>query len=68
MARKKTPTKNAEAQTRYRAKHLGTEGEGARINMVVSHEAKAALEKLAAEWDVPQRLVIERLLLKVGGG
>lgn len=54
---------NAEAQARYRAKHLGTEGEGARLNMIVSHGAKLQLEKLATERGVSQRLVIERLLM-----
>lgn len=52
----------AERQAAYRARHLRGDGEGARLNMVVSVQAKAQMERLAARYGVTQREVVERLL------
>ena len=55
---------NAEAQARYRAKHLHAPEtiDAARINQVVGISAKAQLERLARHYGVSQRAMLEKLL------
>ena len=56
-------TNNATRQAAYRARHLhDIEGQGMRINTVVSIHAKKALERLAACYGVTQRQMLERVL------
>ena len=56
---------NAERQATYRARHLsGVEGQGERLNIDISVQAKRALERLATCYGVTQRTMIERLLLE----
>ncbi len=66
MAKRRKPTSaqsNAERQAAYRQRHLyDVDGQGERINMVVSVQAKAQLERLARHYGVTQREVIERVL------
>jgi len=50
---------NRRRQAAYRARHAGTP----RLNMLVTPEAKLMLGRLAAEYALPQRVVIETLLL-----
>jgi hypothetical protein len=58
-------TTNAQRQAAYRAKHLqGVEGQGERLNIVISAQAKRSLERLASCYGVTQRAMIERLLLE----
>lgn len=52
---------SAERQAAYRARHL-KDGEGERINMVVSLGAAMALRRLAAHRGNTQRQVLENLL------
>lgn len=55
---------NAERQHEYRQRHLKGEGPGlARLNMLITDETKAALELLATTFSMPQRDVIEHLIL-----
>ena len=55
---------NAEAQARYRAKHLhiAETVDAARINQVVGISAKSSLERLARHYGVSQRAMLEKLL------
>lgn len=56
-------TNNAARQAAYRARHLqDVEGQGMRINTVVSIYAKNALQRLAVCYGVTQRQMLERLL------
>ena len=56
-------TNNATRQAAYRARHLqDVEGQGMRINTVVSIYAKNALQRLAAYFGVTQRQMLERVL------
>lgn len=66
MARRRKPTSaqsNAARQAAYRQRHLhGIDGQGERINMVVTVQAKAQLERLARHYGVTQRELIVRIL------
>ena len=66
MAKSRKPTSaqsNAERQTAYRQRHLhDVEGQGERINMVVTVQAKAQLERLARHYGVTQREILARVL------
>jgi hypothetical protein len=54
---------NAERQRAYRERHLkDAEGEGERINTVVSMSAKRSLERLASCYGVTQRAMLEQIL------
>jgi hypothetical protein len=54
---------NAERQRAYRERHLkATDGQGERINIVVSLHAKRQLERLAHCYGVTQRAMLERVL------
>jgi hypothetical protein len=57
----KTP---AERQAAYRQKHLhDLEGNKARLNLVIEHSAKLALNRLANRYGVTQTELLERLIL-----
>ncbi len=66
MAKRRKPTSaqsNAERQAAYRQRHLhDVDGQGERINMVVTVQAKAQLERLARYYGVTQREVLARVL------
>ena len=66
MARRRKPTSaqsNAARQAAYRQRHLhDVDGQGERINMVVSAQAKAQLERLSRHYGVTQREVLARVL------
>ena len=66
MAKRRKPTSaqsNAARQAAYRQRHLhDVDGEGERINMVVTVQAKAQLERLARHYGVTQREVLARVL------
>lgn len=54
---------NAQRQAAYRARHLhDIDGQGERINAVVSINAKCALERLASYYGITHRAVLERAL------
>ncbi len=54
---------NAERQAAYRRRHLhGVDRQGERINMVVTVQAKAQLERLARHFGETQREVLARVL------
>lgn len=54
---------NAERQAAYRQRHLhDVDGQGERINMVVTVQAKAQLERLARHYGVTQRELLARVL------
>ena len=54
---------NAARQAAYRQRHLhDVDGQGERINMVVTVQAKAQLERLARHYGVTQREVLARVL------
>ena len=54
---------NAERQRAYRQRHLqDVDSIGARLNLVVSVQAKAQLGRLARHHGVSQRAMLERLL------
>ena len=69
MAKRRKPassTSNAERQAAYQQRHLrAVEGQGARINMVVTVQAKAQLERLARHYGVTQRELLARVLADV---
>jgi len=71
MARRRTRTpvtSNAERQAAYRQRHLlDVDGQGARINMVVTVQAKAQLERLARHYGVTKRELIARVLVEEEG-
>jgi hypothetical protein len=57
---------NAERQRAYRERHLkALDGQGERLNLVISLHAKRALERLASHYGVTQRAVLERVLADV---
>ena len=59
------PTPNAQRQAAYRARHLqSVDGEGVRLNLILSVHAKCALERLAGAHDLTQRAMLERLLVQ----
>jgi len=66
MAKRRKPTSaqsNAARQAAYRQRHLyDVDGQGERINMVVTVQAKAQLERLARHYGVTQREVLARVL------
>ncbi len=66
MAKRRKPTSaqsNAERQAAYRQRHLNdVDGQGERINMVVTVQAKAQLERLARHYNVAQRELLIRVL------
>ena len=54
---------NAERQRAYRQRHLqDVDSIGARLNLVVSVQAKAQLRRLARHHGISQRAMVERLL------
>jgi len=56
---------NAERQAAYREKHLKHEnGTKERLNMLVSIQAKAKLERIAICYGVTRAEVVERLLIQ----
>lgn len=59
---------NAERQRQYRQRHLAdVDGQGHRLNLVVSVPAGAQLERLAKHYGVTKRAMIERLLAEAEG-
>ena len=59
---------NAARQAAYRARHLqDVNGDGERINAVVSVAAKAQLGRLARHYGVTKRAVLDRLLRDAEG-
>lgn len=66
MAKLRKPTSaqsNAARQAAYRQRHLhDVDGQGERINMVVTVQAKAQLERLARHYGVTQRELLARVL------
>ncbi len=66
MAKLRKPTSaqsNAARQAAYRQRHLhDVDGQGERINMVVTVQAKAQLERLAMHYGLTQREVLARVL------
>ncbi len=76
MAKRRKPTStqsNAERQAAYRQRHLhDVDGQGERINIVATVQAKAQLERLARRYGVTQREVLARVLAeaerRVGDG
>ena len=66
MAKRRKPTSaqsNAARQAAYRQRHLhDVDGQGERINMVVTVQAKAQLERLARHYGVTQRDLLARVL------
>ncbi len=66
MAKRRKPTSaqsNAARQAAYRQRHLhDVDRQGERINMVVTVQAKAQLERLARHYGVTQREVLARVL------
>lgn len=54
---------NAERQAAYRQRHSrNVDGQGQRLNMVVTVQAKAQLERLARHYGVTQRELLARVL------
>ena len=54
---------NAQRQADYRTRHLkDLDGTSSRLNIIISVQAKAALERLATASGVTQRLFLERVL------
>lgn len=66
MAKRRKPTtaqSNAARQAAYRQRHLyDVDGQAERLNMVVTVQAKAQLERLARHYGVTQREVLARVL------
>ena len=64
--RRKPPTSaqsNAARQAAYRQRHLhDVDAQGERINMVVTVQAKAQLERLSRHYGVTQKEVLARVL------
>ncbi len=54
---------NAEKQASYRQRKI-KEGEGERLQSVISLHAKRALERLARHAGIPQAAMLERLILE----
>ena len=52
---------NAEKQARYRERHLGADGERARMQLVVSAPARAQLDRLARHCGYSVTKMIEEL-------
>lgn len=60
---------NAQRQAAYRARHLhDIDGQGVRLNAVVSIAAKRALERLASYYGIDQRATLERVLAQAERG
>ena len=59
------PKSNAERQADYRRRHLGTERDAARLNMVISLDAAVNLELLSAAYGKSQRQIVEWALAQV---
>jgi hypothetical protein len=55
------PLTNAEKQARYRERHLGTDGEKARIQLFLCASAKAQLDRLARHKGYSVTALIEEL-------
>ena len=54
---------NAQRQAAYRQRHLrSADGEGARLNLVVSHHSARQLTRLATHYGVTKRAMLEQLL------
>lgn len=54
----------AERQAAYRQKHLkDVDGTKARLNVILDHQAKTALARLAKHQNAPQADVLARLIL-----
>jgi hypothetical protein len=66
MAKRRKPTSsqsNAARQAAYRQRHLhDVDGQGERINIVVTVQAKGQLERLARHYGVTQREILIRVL------
>ena len=66
MAKRRKPTSaqsNAARQAAYRQRHLHhVDGQGERINMVITVQAKAQLERLARHYCVTKREILARVL------
>lgn len=66
MAKRRKQTSaqgNAARQAAYRQRHLhDVDGQGERINMVVTVQSKAQLERLARHYGVTQRELLARVL------
>lgn len=61
--RRRNAMTNAERQAAYRKRHLqDVDGQGERLNMVVSVQAKAQLTRLARHFGVTQREMLARVL------
>jgi hypothetical protein len=54
-------TANARAQRRYRARHLGPDGDMARLQVFVSLDARDRLDRLAAHYNYSVTQLIEEL-------
>jgi predicted DNA-binding ribbon-helix-helix protein len=52
---------NAEKQARYRERHLGVDGEKARVQLFLSASTKAQLDRLARRKDYTVTALIEEL-------
>jgi hypothetical protein len=60
---RRSPMTNAQRQAAYRKRHLqDVDGQGDRINMVVSVQAMAQLTRLATHYGVTQRELVARVL------
>ena len=60
---RRNPMTNAQRQAAYRKRHLqDVEGQGDRINMVVSVQAKVQLTRLATYYGVTRRELVVRVL------
>ena len=57
-----TKSTNAQRQAAYREKHLGADGLGERLNLIVDAHCKAALKRLASCYGVTQKAMLERLV------
>jgi hypothetical protein len=55
------PLTNAEKQRAYRERHLGTDGEKARIQLFLSASAKAQLDRLARHKGYTVTAMVEEL-------
>ncbi len=66
MTKRRKPTSaqsNAARQAAYRQRHLhDVDGQGERINIVVTVQAKAQLKRLARHYGVTQRDLLARVL------
>lgn len=59
------PSTNTQRQAAYRARHLQcVDGQGMRLNTILSVDAKYALERLASAYGLTQRAMLERLIVQ----